>query len=472
MPNRVRRSLAPVSLLSAAILAGSLLAPVGASAGRGEANGTTPSAEPNPTMPSDESSPLPAGRRAGRGGKCHLSIEASSPLLTTVETATISGELLCPSGRSAADEALTVYVRERGTGSGVHEVGTATTTTDGSYQFTTAALETTSVFYVRAQGSFSAHTLVRVAPRVAITGTAADAQSSAAGGRPRRRTWLTFTGAVSPVAAGTRVALQREYTALGERWRTIAVAAVGAEGQYSFTHSFRAAGEMSVRVVVHARGSGVESASEPLEYDIPQAQNPRLTIQSSGEELSPGQSVTITGVADGAANAPVTLLARTRGHGFAAVAKGTTGAGGEYTFTESPGQTTFYRAVAAGAASSELFEGFEYDLTATLSPSTEQAGKLLEQAGKQVTFSGTLVPAHTGQVVYLERERASGIGFQIIAVGTVDASSSYSIPYTFSDLGTCVVRVRAPGDAETESTTSEPFTILASGAPTAPAGSA
>ncbi len=491
MPTRVRRSPARICVLGTAILAVGLLTPVAAWARRGESarrarhessstavesssptavespasppgesNGSPPAGESNGTPPADESSPQPARRRASRGGKCHLSVAASSSLLATGETVALSGELLCPSDRGAADEALTIYVRERGTASGLQEVGTATTEADGSYQFTSAALETDSVFYVRAQGSFSAHTLVRVQPKVTLTATPVDARSATTGGHPGRRTWLTFTGTVSPDLAGAHVALQREYAARGERWRTIAVAIVGPEGEYSFTHSFRAAGEMSVRAVVHSRRTNVEAASEPLEYDIPQAQNPRLTIQSSSEEISAGQPVTITGVAADAADATITLLARTRGHAFTVLAKGTTDTGGAYTFTESPQQTTFFRVVDGSAASTELFEGFQPVLTATLSPSTEQAGKLLAQAGEQVTFSGTLVPAHPGQVVYLEREQLSGVDFQVIAVGTVGSDASYSIAYTFSDLGTCVVRIRAPGDSEAESTASEPFTIL------------
>ena len=483
MSTRVRRSLARTSVIATAIIAVGLLAPVAASArhgesGRrdrhessstsveapagapGETNGTPPPGETNGTPPPGESDPQPAGRRAGRGDKCHLSIEASSSLLAAGETVTLSGELLCPSSRGAGGEALTIYMRERGSAAGLQEVGTATTEADGSYQFTSAALETNSVFYVRAQGSFSAHTLVRVAPKVTLTAAPADAQSSTVGGHPGRRTWLTFSGTVSPDVAGAHVALQREYTALGERWRTIALAIVGPDGEYSFTHSFRATGEMSVRAVVHSRRTDVEAASEPLVYDLPQAQNPRLTIQSSSEEVSAGQSLTITGVAADAADAPITLLARTRGHAFTVLAKDTTDEEGAYTFTESPQQTTFYRVIDASAASTELFEGFQPVLTAALSPSTEQAGKLLALSGEQVSFSGTLAPAHPGQVVYLEREQLSGVGFTVIALGTVGSDSSYSISYTFSHLGTCIVRIRVPGNSEAEGSVSEPFTIL------------
>ena len=109
-------------------------------------------------------------------------------------------------------------------------------------------------------------------------------------------------------------------------------------------------------------------------------------------------------------------------------------------------------------------------LTAGVSPGTEQAGKLLTQAGKQLTFSGTLVPAHTGQAVYLEREDASGIGFHVVDVGTVDAAFSYSIVDTFSDVATCVMRIRVPANSESQGSTSEPFTILVTPA-SAPLGS-
>ncbi len=492
MPTRIRRSLARTCVLGMVSLGVAGLAPVTASAGRGQAdrrvrhessdasveqpadgpgeasgspsagepNGGSPAGDPNGTPAAGEANPQPTGPRAGRGGKCHLSVEASSPLLAAGETVSLSGELLCPSNRSATGEALTIYVRERGTAAGLQEVGTATTQTDGSYQFTSAPLETDSVFYVRAPGSFSAHTLVRVAPKVTLTAAPADAQTATVGGHPGRRTWLTFTGTVRPDIAGAHVALQREYTALGERWRTIAVGLVGPDGEYSFTHSFRAAGEMSVRAVVHSRRTDVEAASEPLVYDLPQPQNPRLTIQSSSEEVSAGQSVTITGVAAGVDDAPITLLERTRGHGFTVLSKGATDAGGAYTFTESPQQTTFYRVIDATAASTELFEGFQPALTAALSPSTEQAGKLLAPTGEQVSFSGTIVPAHPGQVVYLEREQLSGVGFQVIAAGTVGIDSSYSISYVFSRPGTWIVRIRVPGNAEAEGAASEPFTIL------------
>ncbi len=475
MPTRLRRPLALVPHLSAAILASGFLAPASAPAsparsdGKARRQSTTKSAqstassestatsasESSGNPPPPESSPQPARQRASRGGKCHLSIEAASPRITAGETVTLFGALVCPNGGSAANEPVTIFQRERAGASGLSEVGTATTEANGAYQFTPPAFDTNSVFVVRFPTAYNASTRVKVAPLVTISGPAADAPLFT-GGHNRS----TFTGTVSPAPTGTQVALQREYAATGEQWRTIALDSVGPEGHYSITHSFSSPGQASVRVVAHTRAPNVAAVSEPLSYDVSQAQNPQLTIQTSADPISSGQSVTITGVADGAANRPVTLLARTPGHTFVAVAKDTTDSSDAYSFTESPLHSTFYSVIDGNTASTELFEGFKYLLTAAVSPSTEQAGKLLTQAGTPLTFSGTLVPAHTGQVVYLEREDASGIGFHVVDVGTVDAAFSYSIVDSFSDVATCVMRIRVPADSESQGSTSERFTIL------------
>ena len=156
------------------------------------------------------------------------------------------------------------------------EVGTATTEANGSYQLTPPAFDTDTAFTVRAERSLGAHTQVKVAPKVTIAGPALGAQLSTRGDHASgaARNTFTFTGTVSPAPAGGRVALQREYAASGEQWRTIAFATIGPEGQYSITHSFSSPGEVSVRVVVHPRGPILAAASEPLSYDIAQAQNP------------------------------------------------------------------------------------------------------------------------------------------------------------------------------------------------------
>lgn len=363
---------------------------------------------------------------------------------------------MCKSGVSTADELVTVYQRQRAGPSGLSELGTATTEADGSFQFTPPALATNSMFVVRLAGAHRASTVVKVAPLVTISGPAADARVLTGG-----HASLTVTGTVTPVLSGALVRLQREYA--DEQWRAIARGRVGPEGRYSIAYSFSAhrlssPGEVSVRVVVYPNGPNIIAASEPLSYVVSQAQHSQLTIQTSTDPISPGQSVRITGVLAGAASQAVILLARVRGGAFVPVAKGTTDAAGAYTFTVSPLRTTFYKVAALARTSTELFEGVKDVLTAGVSANTVQAGA-------QLTFSGTLVPAHVGDVVYLERERVNGVGFEVVDVGSVDAAGSYSIVHTFYGAATRVMRIRVPASLESQGSISEPFTILVTPAP-------
>jgi hypothetical protein len=93
---------------------------------------------------------------------------------------------------------------------------------------------------------------------------------------------------VQSASAGTLVAFQRQSAAAEEQWRTVKFGRVSDEGRFSFSASFRSPGEVSVRVVVRPAGE-VAAASEPLTYEIAQAQNPRLTIQTSADPVSPGE---------------------------------------------------------------------------------------------------------------------------------------------------------------------------------------
>jgi hypothetical protein len=76
-----------------------------------------------------------------------------------------------------------------------------------------------------------------------------------------------------------------------------------------------------------------------------------------------------------------------------------------------------------------------------------------------LTFTGTLTPAHSGEVVLLERESRSGINFYVAGSTTVNPDSTYSISYTSPNGGPSTVRLRVPGDTEDEGAASEPFTI-------------
>ena len=118
------------------------------------------------------------------------------------------------------------------------------------------------------------------------------------------------------------------------------------------------------------------------------------------------------------------------------------------------------RAVTAGAiGSATLFEGVKYAFTAGVSATTVQAGQPL-------TFSGIVTPNHFGQVVYLERQNASGGGFHVVDVGTVTLGSTYSITHYLFGFGKEVFRLKVPGNLENQGVSSSPpFAIEVTPAP-------
>lgn len=443
----------------------------GASAGKSGSSGhgsnergshESGSEESGSTVPAHGGRSSDAQRHARSRGGCALTLQASSDLVAAGQTVTLSGYLACPGGIGASGETVTISQHQRIGGVSSPSELTAMTEADGSFEMTSTALTAKTVFVARsAFAHHNARTVVKVAPTITLEGPAASGSQLAVGryllgahGRDRLAgNRFTFTGAVSPAATGAQVALQREYDTAGEQWRTIAFGRVGAEGHYSITHGFRIAGSVSVRVVAGAKGE-LRTASEPISYEIVQAQNPRLTIDSSADPTDSGEPVTIAGIATGAANQEVTLLSRTPGQPFAPVTKAEVGGGGAYTFTVAPTENTYYEVLdGAGETSSKLFQGVRYQLDPSAPPSTVQDGT-------QVSFSGTVVSAPPGQAVVLERQNGPGLGFHPVASGAVGVEGAYSIAYTFSGAGSRVMRLRIPGGAQTEGTTSAPFTIV------------
>jgi hypothetical protein len=271
---------------------------------------------------------------------------------------------------------------------------------------------------------------------------------------------VTFTGTVSPADAGARVVLQRQNAISGNEWHRIDLGFVATDGSFTITHTFRNPGDANLRVLVRSRRRNVPSQSNVLNYEVSQAQNPGFTIQASADPISYGQSVTISGIVAGAVKVPVTLEERTiHQHGFAPVAQITTDAAGNYTFeAQSPLASTLYEVKGAGKSSAVLYEGVKDVLTAAVSQTTIQAGQAL-------TFSGTVAPDHSGHVIYLERQDASGTGFHVVKVGVVATGSTYSIRHMVYDAGTKVFRVKIPGGPENEGAASAPFTIVVNAAP-------
>ena len=336
------------------------------------------------------SAPAPPPAQLERG--CRASIQASSLRIDAGATVVLSGTLECPLSTSAGDQQLPIYERQ-GQGS-FSLLGTATTEADGAYELTSGALSENTVFQARA-GRHRARAAVKVGPGVtlAIVPAGTPATTTANQSRAQARTRATFTGTVSPAVTGALVALQVAYAASGERWRSVAYTHVNAEGNYAIAHTFKTPGMASVRTLVHLGRHYAPAVSAALAFEVPQPQNPQLSIGASIDPLVYGQSVTISGVAPAAAGEPVTLLARTGSGAFVEVEKGTTEANGDYTFTQTPLQSTYYRVSSGSEQSSTLFEGVAYALTSTPPAATALSGQL-------VTFSGTVSPAAAGQVGY------------------------------------------------------------------------
>jgi hypothetical protein len=397
-----------------------------------------------------------AARHPSPNGHCGININLAPHQITAGDSVVVWGSLRCRRGSPRGGATVSLLQRPSVT-PGFSVVQTTTTDAGGFYEFTVSDLQTSSIFYVTANGAASGRRTVGVGALVTLIGPPE--------GTPLltgRRNRVTFTGTVTPPDPGARVILQRQNAVTGNEWRRIDIGRVSPSGAFSIPHTFVVPGDANIRVLVRSQGRNVPSASNVLNYEISQAQNPLLTIAASANPISFGQSLTISGTVVGAGpGRPVTLLARTANQrGFAPIVQGLTGPGGSYSFPgQAPVYSTFYE-VRAGITSAVLYVGVKDALSAGVFPPTVQAGQ-------QLTFFGAVAPDHTGHVIYLERQNASGGGFHVVQAATVGAGSSYFIAHTVYDPGTKLFRVMIPGGPENEGAASPPFTIVVTPAPPA-----
>jgi hypothetical protein len=383
-------------------------------------------------------------------GRCRIDISVMPKQITAGDPTEVSGRLACGPRANVSGQSVELYAYPAGS-AGYVPVQSTSTEASGAYKFTTAAETTNTDFYVRSHGAQSASKRLRVEAQVTLSGPAEGSQILT--GAPNQ---VTFTGTVNPATdVGARVILQRQNAVTGDEWHRIGIGQVVAGGAYSITHTFRVPGDANIRVLVRSDRLNIPSPSNEIEYEISQTQNPSLTIDSSADPISYEQSVTISGVLAGATTSqPVTLLARTaHQRGFAAIAQVNTEANGSYSFpAQSPVNSTLYRVQAARQKSAVLYEGVKDVLTAEASPSSVAAGQA-------VTFKGTVAPAHTGHVIYLERQDKNGAGFHVVQVGHVLAGSTYTIIHQVYVPGTKVYRISIPGGPDNGRAVSQPFTI-------------
>jgi len=249
-----------------------------------------------------------AGHRRANGS-CHINIHVAPRQITAGDPVVIFGRLACP---RHAGQTVRLFHHVRGV-PGVQPVGVTHTDARGFYEFSRAdgKVESNRYWFVRSRGARSARSAIRVAAQVTLSGPAQGTQLLTG---PKNA--VTFTGTVAPADVGARVILQRQNATTGtDDWRRIDAGRVMAGGSFSIKHTFVVPGDASIRVLVRSQGRNIPSPSNLLEYEISQAQNPALTIMSSQDPISFGQSLTISGILAQGPLQPVTLLARTARQG-------------------------------------------------------------------------------------------------------------------------------------------------------------
>ncbi len=397
-------------------------------------------------------------RRSAAG--CRVTLQVAPRLLYAGGKVTASGRLSCLGTGPVEGQTVTLYQGSVVT-PGYSAAGTAKTEKTGAYQIETLTpLTANSRFYVVADGAQSDYRSVKVAAVVELKGPAENVQLQA-GLRTGRRNRVTFTGTVTPADVGALVILQRQDALTGNEWHRIGSGVVTAGpsssvGVFSITHRFLVPGDADIRVLLRSPFRNAPTPSNFLTYEISQAQNASLTIKSSADPITFGQPVTISGVAAGAANMPVTLLARTAHQGgFAPVAEVKTNGTGGYEFpAQSPIDNTFYEVKGNGRISAVLYEAVRNVITASVLP----PGPSVE-VGQTLKFSGNVSPERVGHVIYLERENALGTAFHVEQVSTIQTGSVFLIEHTVYEAGTSVFRVRIPGDPQNGGGISQTFTI-------------
>jgi hypothetical protein len=409
------------------------------------------------------------GGLPGHANGCRLSLDLKLHVITAGEPADAVGQLFCGKGGDVGSQTVTIYGRSA-LAPGFTVAATGTTEEHGAYAVPVANVENDTQFYAVADGIQSAMTVERVLASVKLSGAPEGVLFTIPLHAGHHHLATKFTGEVSPADRGATVILQRQNALKGDEWHRIGPpGVVDEEGKFTIEHNFVVPGPANIRVIVRDPRVNVTSPSNTLTYEITQAQNPRLTIESLADPISYGQSTTIHGSVEKlVAGTPLKLMARTiHTIGFTPVGETRVEPGGKYTFASvTPLASAFYKVIGGDESSALLYEGVKYLLTTNVSPGTTT------EEGKPLVFFGTVKPGIAGHKIYLERENAAHTGYHVIATGEVVAPEpptkpeyTYSIEYRFYQSGTTNVRVKIPGDQENGTTVSEPFAIQVNAAP-------
>jgi hypothetical protein len=316
----------------------------------------------------------------------------------------------------------------------------------GYYEFTRAegVVLTNRNWFVRAPGlpgNIHSRTLhERVQAEVSLTAPTPAAPATAF----LTNKQVVFTGTVAPDHARSQVLLQEQVGAAGSLWRIVARGLLNSASQFAIPTRFKVPGDHTMRVLFPGDRRNVAAASQPVEVTVQQKEISSFTISSSAPIVTDGTSATISGLltkgkapATPESGVTVTLYGHTAGQPFAPIASMVTGTDGSYSFIVTPTQNTEYQVRAANRQSSPLFEGVGELVTINASSNASAVGQ-------SVTFTGLVTPDKAGHQIDLERLDADG-SYQVVATGTVSASSTYQIVWTFGNPGNKTFRVFVPG---------------------------
>ena len=159
-----------------------------------------------------------------------------------------------------------------------------------------------------------------------------------------------------------------------------------------------------------------------------QAQKPpkagSLSLKASAAQVTFSTPVTLTGKVKGAKAGVVVTLQRRAADATAFVPAGTatTGANGDYTFTQRPAQSSVFRAAAATTPPAT-----SADTPVAVAPLVGlKVSDRTPRKGQRVRFSGTVRPQHDGTRVAIQRKRADGTWVTVRSPRLRDAGSTYS----------------------------------------------
>jgi hypothetical protein len=283
---------------------------------------------------------------------------------------------------------------------------------------------------------------------------------------------VQFSGTVTPAHPDQRVLLQKQVSDSGDGWQTIGTAVTGSDSSFTLTRAFLRPGSYTVRALFPRDPRNLAGQSDPVTITVAQPQNPSFTIAVSAPVISDGQSETISGTlfmpgstTTPRPSVPVILYGSTDGGPFRALAATTTGSDGTYSFTQAPQFNIVYRVLIQGAPPQST--GPRPRKTADVPVGVQDVVSIGASAttapqGGTVTISGTVTPDKSGRPIYLQRLDATG-HWQVVAVGTIKAGSTYSFQHTFGQPGTVQLRTKVPGGPLNLSGASTPVTFTVSG---------